>query len=331
MAFDFNGKHPNDPKDEFGPAASGEGEYEMTTEETPVIEEDAVLDQADEQALEAGDSEPAETVMVTGLAEGEEEEANLDRLERTAKASFDERLENAKSSLSPDEDGPTAGVRAFGSDFDETFWGRWRSRQLGIVDRGDYMSLAGKGRKHPLTGEREVTDAQLERMVAKAVLQKGWTNQIYIMRKGRIDAGLTARAEQIFHDKLGCSGGVCEGCSPRFCKGLSEIRTPNPDNPAEDMQGRPVWTNGFLSSMMHDRRVRAEKNAATKSHNKNLKEGKACTDSFRRSCEHGGSETPHAAAEKDRMARKEQAQAAAADCPDQDHSKPAGPAGMGPV
>lgn len=341
MAFDFNGKHPHDPKVEFGPAASGEGEYEMSEAETPEIEADAApvqppQDEEFDPHVESED-ELFEPVAVSGIADGEDEEMGLERAEKAAKASFDERLDAAKSSVSEDENGPTASVGTGGNDFDETFWGRMRSRQLGIVDRGDYMSLAGKGRKHPFTGEREVTDAQLERMVAKAVLQKGWTKQIYIMRNGRIDEGLTMRAEKIFHDKLGCPDGSCEGITPKFCKSLSDIMMSNPDNPAEDIRGRPVWTDGWLATMMHERRVRSEETAALKGHKKNVEEGNKCTSTFKRACDGGGVETPAQATEKDRQAREAAAKAAeAGSCEggghDHEHGKAAGPSGgMGPI
>lgn len=270
MAFDFNSKHPHDPKKEFGTSASGESEEGMTK---PT---DNNQDKQEFDANAKSEEELFDTVYVAGGGLEDDEDTFEERTQKAAAQSLaeDERLEDEKhakhkknASVSEGGEG-TAKIAQDNGLYDETLWGRYQSRRLGIQDCGDYFRINGKGQKNPRTGKREMTDKQIERMLVKAVHQKGWNKDLCFISNGKIDHALTSRAKVIF-SKMAGPGGVCEGIQVDFRDSLPE-RAAHCNNPL-------ARGAHYLQRKADDRDARRDAKKTRKSHEK-------CAKSFKRAC-----------------------------------------------
>ncbi|MCB9990517.1 MAG: hypothetical protein H6867_03935 [Rhodospirillales bacterium] len=130
--------------------------------------------------------------------------------------------------------------------------------RYGMKDKGDYMTLKGKGRKHPMTGEREITDKQLRMVLMTAVLHKGWQDNIAFYRGGRIDSQLTTRARLM----MASDAGFMKACQGR---NLPQVQTSLSETP-------PVWAESGFAKWSHARRYKAQTAEGERGDKKTIKE-----------------------------------------------------------
>lgn len=124
--------------------------------------------------------------------------------------------------------------------------------RYGIHDKGDYLSLGGKGRKGP-DGEREISDAQLRMMLMTAVIAKGWTDELAFYKGNRIDGQLTMRAKSMLSSDPGLHAAF-------KAAGVTQI----PQLQTELVKEAPPWLSSRFAQRRHEARFNKQerKNAA---------------------------------------------------------------------
>lgn len=189
--------------------------------------------EADEEIRATGDTDPDEPELAAAKRRKKLEEAF--EAEEAAKAGDNETHDGAHESgyESTDEaPDPGAGTYSFSG------LGRYRIR-----DRGDYLSIRGKGKLDPRTGQREITDDQLKMLLLTAILGKGFTKEIALYRGGRIDSTLTTRARIMLLSDRGLQDAL-QGRNPNLATSLK----------AEP----PPWERGWLGEKLHASRYKEQ-------------------------------------------------------------------------
>jgi|GEM_PF-4754791 len=194
----------DDPKDEFDAAASGA---------TPL--DDEPLDFEGEDNFHSREERKAARKRAQAFIDGTDVNAN-DEERGYTKSDQDKR----GYTMAGDDDGQGMPL------YDERWWGKFHRRvMLNIEDKGDYYRVSGVDKKNPMTGKREVTDAQLRVIITTAVMTKGW-DTIYFYNGNRLDQQLTARANALLKTELGAPGHKLDGYNARV--------SANPLKPGEE-------------------------------------------------------------------------------------------------